>query len=176
MPPVNFHGLYSRYKECNNTLLEQILSYKMPLLLRSHHHYCCIFTRSLHGCHHNNCTSRGDPLLHSASPTSQHALFGLHQHSAAISGCQWVLHGLIQQHTVFLAGAKGHGQELGRKAGGKRNFSYQQSCGCAGLGVNAGILTRDAASVLLPLGVVVGLVPMFPGLGCSCSIVTSLVA
>lgn len=59
------------------------------------------------------CTSGGDPLLHSVSPPGHHALFGLHQHPAAISGCQQVpffLHVGIQQHVVFLVGGKAMGK------------------------------------------------------------------
>ena len=66
MPPIYFQGNYKRYKEHNNSLIEQILSYKRVFfntVTTTSSAFSPAMSKSLHAALVTICTSRDDPLL-----------------------------------------------------------------------------------------------------------------
>ena len=66
MPPVYFGGNRNRYKKPNNTLIEQILSYKalfFNTVTVISYAFLPAMNKSLHAMLVNICTIGGDPLL-----------------------------------------------------------------------------------------------------------------
>ena len=68
MPPIYFHGTYNRNKEYNNTVWQQILSYRtlfFGIIASISYAFSSRMNRSLHVALIKICTRGGDLLLHS---------------------------------------------------------------------------------------------------------------
>jgi len=66
MPPIYFHGNYNIYKQHNNTLIEQVLSYKALFFTTAatiSYAFSTVMNKSMHATIVKICSVGGDPLL-----------------------------------------------------------------------------------------------------------------